>query len=407
MLESSDDRTSKMIQLVNIGMSLVAIESGGARVHPQLDDHAGQSQAGSSSARSQHHSLHSGHSTGAADENAQVLLAAAISGLRYTAQVAVPLVGAAISYSYAVLLDLWLGPGRGSSVAIVTAIMWPVLAPLNHDALIVPWVGMQVAYITWTIALFAAVSMAGDAWTIGRIDLDEFPEEHRYDFFSPLGLNGIGVSLDLLGYAVFIIVAYPAIVGMDMAFVEWRNAAGRVDLRRLRDKSRREQDAIISSVIDQVPPFAQECMEAGVTAFEAKPVVMAVQLGGEVGTGPVSADSMNSSESKYNSEGTLRRSLEATQELFVCMAQSGGAGHHVPLPQPLASTQNGSGAPLQVARLRSNARLLCIGFLSRARDAYVQSFGGDAETSIAAASLGVLSKQQRQAIGRLSLIDWT
>ena len=78
-------------------------------------------------------------------------------------------------------------------------------------------------------------------------------------------------------YSSFIMVAYPSVMGLDQAFVKWRVSEARVKLRDLQAQSIRQQQVIIDSVVDQVPPFAQECMEAGVMAFEARPVVMAVQ----------------------------------------------------------------------------------------------------------------------------------
>ena len=103
------------------------------------------------------------------------ILAASIAGLQHTSTVAVPVVSAVLAYTYAVCLDLFLGPGRGTIVALATAIMWPILAAVDFDRAIVPWISMQAGYIVWSVCLFTIVSIAGDAWPIGRMDLDRFP----------------------------------------------------------------------------------------------------------------------------------------------------------------------------------------------------------------------------------------
>ena len=80
---------------------------------------------------------------------------------------------------------------------------------------------------------------------------------------------------------------------------------------------------IIDSVVDQVPPFAQECMEAGVMAFEARPVVMAVAI--ERQHAPVSNEQFCDQSARTSAAAHMTSEAELLSE-FLDVSDSGREG---------------------------------------------------------------------------------
>jgi len=134
---------------------------------------------------------------------------------RFVGRIGIPMVTLLIVSGFGLCLDLFVGPGRGTNKVLVMWILWPILAPLDYDRIIVPWYGIQLAYVGWTLLLHALVAAAGDSWPLGRADLDLLPEAHRYSYTSPLGLNALGLAGYSLSITFFEVLLAPVSMTLD------------------------------------------------------------------------------------------------------------------------------------------------------------------------------------------------
>lgn len=157
-------------------------------------------------------------------------------------------------------------------------VFWPVLAPLDYDRAAAPWVTMQLAYLAWTCGLYVAVGETKSDWPFGRKDIDLLPESARYSQTSPLGINGVGQTLSLLVVLSASALLVPVATYIDRAVLRWRLERSKQQLRNSARGAQHQRDAITQAVRDSVPPFAQECMEVGVAAFQSTPVVIAANI---------------------------------------------------------------------------------------------------------------------------------
>ena len=167
-----------------------------------------------------------------------------------------PLIGLSVAVIFGIGLDVAVSPGFGASKIIQLGIVWPVLAPFDFGPIIVPWVALPFGYAVWLLVLFVTVSVSGEAWPFGRRGINTYPEEHRFDFFSPLGLNGIGQLLDATSFLVITPFIYVSMVALEQELIREQTKRAQIKLHRTTDGANKQQRVITKAVLDQVPPFA-------------------------------------------------------------------------------------------------------------------------------------------------------
>jgi len=79
-----------------------------------------------------------------------------------------PIIGLVVAVALSIVLDVAAGPGFGELNFIAFLVSWPTLAPFDFGKIVVPWLVLHWFYGLWTLILFVAVSVSGDAWPFGR-----------------------------------------------------------------------------------------------------------------------------------------------------------------------------------------------------------------------------------------------
>jgi len=185
----------------------------------------------------------------AAQISLKALAISAAAAAHFLGSVAIPVIAMLAVTVLGIGLDLLEGPGRGSNKVLVMWILWPVVATLDYDRAVVPWLGCQYFYVGWTGILHGLISVLGDAWPLGRADLDALPSKHRYSFLSPLGLNGLGMTGFMMSICVFETFSLLLAMELDAAYLRWRVELARTSLLKSRRDAVLQQQAIVDTVV--------------------------------------------------------------------------------------------------------------------------------------------------------------